>query len=58
MSMDNDTQISEIEKYHKFLTGLMGRDIDKNTAARIWIRKYAELWRIKHPTQQTIEQSS
>jgi len=48
--MDNRTQILQIEKYRQRLARMRGRDVDCDIAARLWIRKYARLWRISHPT--------
>jgi hypothetical protein len=46
--MDNKLQIEEIRKYRHYLSQLLGYDIDEDTAAGIWIRKYAETWRLTH----------
>jgi hypothetical protein len=56
--MDNLEQVFEIEKYQNYLSGLCGKDIDENIAARIWIRKNAELWRLHHQVVQVFEQQS
>jgi hypothetical protein len=47
--MDNIKQIEEILKYYKYLVKIIGKDIDINLAARIWIRKFAKIWRLQHP---------
>ena len=49
MIMDNEKQVCEITKYQQHLAELIGREIDKDIAAGIWIRKYAEIWRLRHP---------
>ena len=46
--MDNTLQLEEIRKYKQYLSMILGRDIDENAAARIWIRKYAKVWRLTH----------
>ncbi|MBD3345448.1 MAG: hypothetical protein GF401_10340 [Chitinivibrionales bacterium] len=47
--MDNIQQIKEIAHYRRRLSRIAGKDIPFNTAARIWVRKYAKLWRLRHP---------
>jgi len=47
--VDNALQIDEIHKYQYHLSQILGREIDEDTAAWIWIRKYAESWRLMHP---------
>lgn len=47
--MDNEKQVWEIVKYRQYLAELIGKEIDKDVAARIWIRKYAKIWRLRHP---------
>jgi len=47
--MDNILQIVEIHKYRTYLCNLLGEDIDFEISARIWIKKYAEIWRLRHP---------
>jgi hypothetical protein len=47
--MDNEKQVSEITKYQRYLAELIGKEIDSDIAARIWIRKFAKLWRLRHP---------
>jgi hypothetical protein len=47
--MDNILQIIEIYRYRTYLCNLLGTDIDFEMTARIWINKYAEIWRLKHP---------
>lgn len=47
--MDNILQIIEIHKYRTYLYNLLGMDIDFEISARIWIKKYAEIWRLRHP---------
>jgi hypothetical protein len=49
MIMDNEKQVWEIAKYQQYLADLIGKEIDKDIAARIWIRKYAQIWRLRHP---------
>ncbi|MBD3393944.1 MAG: hypothetical protein GF418_17550 [Chitinivibrionales bacterium] len=46
--MDNYSQIAAIRRYREHLSRQVGRDIDANVAARLWVRKYARLWRIVH----------
>ncbi len=50
MCFDNRQQLNEIERYRQKLSHMLRRDIDINFAAVIWIRKYALLWRLKHPS--------
>jgi hypothetical protein len=45
--MDNHIQIEEIRKYRQYLSEILGKDVDEETAARIWVTKYAEIWRMK-----------
>lgn len=47
--MDNKKQVLEIKQYRKRLSALLEQDVDENTAARLWIQKYAGIWRISHP---------
>jgi hypothetical protein len=42
--MGNDLQLIEIMRYHCHLHRL-GRASDLEVTARIWIRRYARLWR-------------
>jgi hypothetical protein len=49
MNMDNEKQVWEISKYRQYLVELIGKNVDRDTAARIWIRKYAKIWRLRHP---------
>ena len=49
--MDNKQQIKEIKKYRNHLCKTMHKDVDLNTAAVIWINKYAKLWRLKQATK-------
>ncbi len=49
--MDNILQIIEIHKYHTYLCNLIGKNIDFEISARIWIKKYAKLWRLRHPIE-------
>ncbi len=46
--MDNQEQIKEIMRYREHLSELTHTDIDLNTAALIWVRKYAQIWRLHH----------
>lgn len=48
-NMDNKKQLKAIIHYKNYLSHLSGHTISLNTAARIWVRKYAELWRLRHP---------
>ena len=45
--MDNHIQIEEIRKYRQYLSEILGEDIDEEVAARIWVMRYAEIWRMK-----------
>ncbi|KMQ52535.1 hypothetical protein CHISP_0802 [Chitinispirillum alkaliphilum] len=45
--MDNDQQIEEIRKYLRRLAQ-KGKRVDENSAAFLWIQKYAEKWRDTH----------
>ncbi|MCP4220230.1 MAG: hypothetical protein GY765_36700 [bacterium] len=47
--MDNIKQVREIKGYCLYLSLLTGRKIPIEVAAAIWIRKYADVWRLKHP---------
>jgi hypothetical protein len=50
--MDNREQVEEIRKYQSRLSGLTGKDIPAEMAAWLWIRKYAKVWRLRHPVCQ------
>jgi hypothetical protein len=50
--MDNRKQIDEILRYRERLSRLTGKRVDTETAAYIWIRHYARLWRLRHPRSQ------
>jgi hypothetical protein len=50
--MDNVDQLEEIQEYREHLSSVVGKEVDDNTAAFIWIRKNAQTWRLKHPLQQ------
>ncbi len=50
--MDNKQQIKEIQKYRCYLCKSMHKNVDINTAALLWIRKYAKIWRSKHEDKQ------
>ncbi|HEX3020070.1 MAG TPA: hypothetical protein VHP36_07195 [Chitinispirillaceae bacterium] len=52
--MDNLLQIIEIRKYRLYLCKLLNSNIDEEIAARIWIRKYAKIWRLKHRISITV----
>jgi hypothetical protein len=52
--MDNPQQIQEIIDYCRHLSRLAGRMINPEIAARIWIRKYARVWRLKHQVPEQI----
>jgi hypothetical protein len=45
--MGNDLQLFEILRYHRHLHRL-GRASDLEITARVWIRRYARLWRQHH----------
>ena len=45
--MDNSKQIAEIRKYRLRLSKILRKEIDEDIAAEIWIRKYAEAWRLR-----------
>jgi hypothetical protein len=55
MIMDNEKQVWEIARYQQYLTELIGKEIDKDIAAGIWIRKYAKVWRLRHPVPPDLE---
>jgi hypothetical protein len=42
--MGNDLQLIEILRYHRHLNRL-GRSSNLEATARLWIRRYAHLWR-------------
>ena len=48
--MDNQKQVLEIIKYKQRLSKIIGKEIPNNIAALIWIRKYAKIWRLQHPS--------
>lgn len=52
--MDNRLQCLEIQKFQQRLSRLLGRTIDRNVAATIWVRKYAKIWRLKHCQRQSL----
>ena len=54
--MDNHQQLEEIEKYCRHLIQRTGLEVPAETAAGIWIRKYAKIWRLRHPAEE--EESS
>jgi hypothetical protein len=43
--MDNVEQIREIINYKKYLQNSFGITLDEETVARLWILKYASIWR-------------
>lgn len=43
--MDNKEQLSQITKFYKRLREEVCQDLDFNTAAQIWIKRYAQIWR-------------
>ena len=43
--MGNDLQLRQILRYHRHLHRL-GRAVDLEETARVWIRRYAQLWRL------------
>jgi hypothetical protein len=47
--MDNLEQVRQIRRYRRYLFRATGIVIDPDTAARLWIRRYARLWRRLHP---------
>jgi hypothetical protein len=47
--MDNTQQIREIKKYRQHLCRMTGKSLSMELVARIWIRKYADAWRKRHP---------
>ena len=49
--MDNKQQIKAIKKFRNHLCKTIHKDVDLNTAAVLWINKYAKLWRLKHTTK-------
>jgi hypothetical protein len=44
--MDNDQQIREIFNYKSYLQQSFGIILDEETAAKLWILKYAAIWRM------------
>jgi hypothetical protein len=46
--MDNQEQIKEIMRYRLHLSRITHHEIDLETAALIWVRKYARVWRLVH----------
>lgn len=44
--MDNDQQIQEIFNYKSYLQQSFGIILDEETAAKLWILKYAAVWRM------------
>lgn len=44
--MDNDQQIREIFNYKSYLQQSFGIILDEETAAKLWISKYAAIWRL------------
>jgi hypothetical protein len=44
--MDNDQQIQEIFNYRSYLQQSFGIILDEETAAKLWILKYAAIWRL------------
>lgn len=44
---DNMSQVLEIQAYKEYLSELLGKEVERNVAARIWIRKNARIWRLK-----------
>ena len=51
--MANRLQIREIERYHRHLCRC-GRDVSLEEAARVWIRRYAKLWRSRFEARQGV----
>ncbi len=58
LSLDNKLQLCEIEKYRERLERILGRRLDSNIAARIWIRKYAHLWRLRNSSARACANSA
>ena len=46
--MDNVDQLKIIKHYQMHLKRILHSDVDINSAAKIWIERYAQLWREKH----------
>ncbi len=46
--MDNQEQIREIVKYQQYLARITHTEIDIDTAAQLWIIKFARAWRKLH----------
>ncbi|HEX2958997.1 MAG TPA: hypothetical protein VHO70_19335 [Chitinispirillaceae bacterium] len=44
--MDNEKQIREIINYRDYLQHSFGIILDEETAAKLWILKYAAIWRM------------
>jgi hypothetical protein len=51
--MDNLQQIKEIMSYREHLCTIVHRELNLDTVAAIWIRKYAKLWRQDHNLDDT-----
>lgn len=43
--MDNQEQLSQMEKFHERMQKEVCEDLDFNTAAQIWIKRYGQIWR-------------
>jgi len=46
--MDNQEQIKEIVRYRQYLCRVNNSDVDLETAALLWISKFANAWRKLH----------
>jgi len=47
-TMDNQEQIKEIVRYRQYLCRVNNSDVDLETAALLWISKFANAWRKLH----------
>jgi hypothetical protein len=52
--MDNYLQIDEIKKYQRYLQQQTGENVDEELAALLWIRNFAQEWRVNHSAYESI----
>jgi hypothetical protein len=52
--MDNYLQIDEIKKYQRYLQQQTGENVDEELAALLWIRNFAQEWRVNHSACESI----
>lgn len=46
--MDNREQIKEIMRYKQYLSRVSHMEVDLETAAQLWVQKFARAWRKLH----------